>query len=56
MGNEDQEESVESVESVDTPDDSSLVLSDFNREGQLFGLGNPLLDITSAVTDEFLEK
>ena len=53
MGNDDQEES---VELVDPSDDSSLVLSDCNREGQLFGLGNPLLDITSAVTDEFLEK
>lgn len=26
------------------------------REGQLFGIGNPLLDITANVTDEFLEK
>lgn len=43
-------------ESVDPSDDSSLVSSDSNSEGQLFGLGNPLLDITSAVTDEFLEK
>jgi hypothetical protein len=30
--------------------------SSIDREGQLFGLGNPLLDITSAVTDEFLDK
>lgn len=26
------------------------------REGVLFGLGNPLLDISATVTDEFLAK
>lgn len=44
----------------DQPSDNvtsdKYVVSHLNREGQLFGIGNPLLDITSAVTDEFLEK
>lgn len=32
------------------------VVSLYYREQHCFGLGNPLLDITAKVDDEFLEK